>query len=168
MPLRILCVKGLDNVMKTYSAKAADIQKNWVLIDATDAVVGRVAAQIAMLLRGKHKPTYTPHANCGDRVIVINADKVKFTGKKYQEKVYYKHTGYPGGIKETTPRRVLEGAHPERVLLKAVERMLPRGPLFREILAGSLRVYAGDNNPHAAQQPRVISLQNLNSKNVRA
>ncbi|GHE48724.1 50S ribosomal protein L13 [Camelimonas fluminis] len=153
--------------MKTYSAKPADVEKKWVLIDAEGLVVGRLASIIAMRLRGKHKPTYTPHVDCGDNVIVINADKVVLTGRKYENKVYYHHTGHPGGIKERTAKFILEGRFPERVVEKAVERMLPRGPLFRQIL-GNLRVYGGAEHPHAAQQPEALDVAALNSKNSRS
>ncbi|MGV2979771.1 50S ribosomal protein L13 [Camelimonas sp. ID_303_24] len=153
--------------MKTYSAKPADVEKKWVLIDAEGLVVGRLASVIAMRLRGKHKPTYTPHVDCGDNVIVINADKVVLTGRKYENKVYYHHTGHPGGIKERTAKFILEGRFPERVVEKAVERMLPRGPLFRQIL-GNLRVYGGAEHPHAAQQPEALDVAALNSKNSRS
>lgn len=147
--------------------KASEIHKDWVLIDAEDLVVGRVASLIAKILRGKHKPTYTPHMDCGDFVVVVNADKVKFTGKKYTDKIYYKHTGYPGGLKETTPRRIMEGKFPERVLYKAVERMLPRGPLFRDIMA-HLKIYSGESHPHEAQQPKLLDVKSMNRKNSRA
>ena len=120
--------------MKTYSAKPADIEKKWVLIDAENLVVGRLASIIAMRLRGKHLPTFTPHMDCGDNIIVVNADKVKFTGNKTGDKIYYRHTGYPGGIKETTPEKILEGKFPERVLELAVKRMMPGGPLTRQQL----------------------------------
>ena len=153
--------------MKTYSAKPADVEKKWVLIDAEGLVVGRLASIIAMRLRGKHKPTYTPHVDDGDNVIVINADKVVLTGRKYENKVYYHHTGHPGGIKERTAKFILEGRFPERVVEKAVERMLPRGPLFRQIL-GNLRVYGGAEHPHAAQQPEALDVAALNSKNSRS
>lgn len=150
--------------MRTYSAKASEIQKNWILIDAENLVVGRLAALIATILRGKHKATYTPHMDCGDYVVVINADKVKFTGKKYTDKQYFRHTGFPGGIKETNPKEIMTGRFPERVLYKAVERMLPRGPLFRDIMT-HLRVYCGENHPHEAQQPVVLDVKSLNRKN---
>jgi large subunit ribosomal protein L13 len=150
--------------MRTYSAKASEIQKNWILIDAENLVVGRVAALIATILRGKHKATYTPHMDCGDYVVVINADKVQFTGKKYTDKQYFRHTGFPGGIKETNPKEIMTGRFPERVLYKAVERMLPRGPLFRDIMT-HLRVYCGENHPHEAQQPVVLDVKSLNRKN---
>ncbi len=153
--------------MKTYSAKPADIEKKWVLIDAENLVVGRLASVIAMRLRGKHLPTFTPHMDMGDHVIVINADKVKFTGKKLSDKIYYRHTGYPGGIKSTTPESILEGRFPERVLQLAVKRMLPGGPLSHKQLS-HLRIYAGSNHPHEAQNPEVIDVAAMNSKNVKA
>ncbi|MDB2641630.1 50S ribosomal protein L13 [Alphaproteobacteria bacterium] len=153
--------------MKTYSAKPADIEKKWILIDAENMVVGRLAAVIAMRLRGKHLPTFTPHMDCGDNVVVINADKVKFTGKKMGDKKYYRHTGYPGGIKETTPEKIMEGKFPERVVEMAVKRMLPRGPLGRQQLT-NLKVYAGSEHPHEAQSPETLDVAAMNSKNVRA
>ena len=152
--------------MKTYSAKASEIEKKWILIDADGLVVGRLASIIAMRLRGKHKATYTPHMDCGDNVVVINAAKVVLTGNKLKDKTYYHHTGYPGGIKERTARFILEGRFPERIVEKAVERMLPRGPLFRQIM-GNLRVYKGSEHPHVAQQPETLDVAALNSKNVR-
>jgi len=153
--------------MKTYSAKPADIQKKWILIDAEGLVVGRLAALVATRLRGKHKPTYTPHMDCGDNVVVVNADKAVLTGNKLDQKKYHWHTGYPGGIKERTARKVIEGRFPERVVEKAVERMLPRGPLGRQQL-GNLRVYAGAEHPHAAQQPETLDVAALNPKNQRS
>jgi len=153
--------------MKTFSAKPADIDKKWVLIDAENMVVGRLAAVIATRLRGKHLPSYTPHMDCGDNVIVINADKVVFTGNKRSDKTYYRHTGYPGGIKETTPEKLLEGKFPERVLELAVKRMLPRGPLGRQQLS-NMRVYAGKEHPHEAQAPETLDVAAMNAKNVRA
>lgn len=152
--------------MTTYSAKPADVTKKWVLIDAEGLVVGRVATIIATRLRGKHLPGYTPHVDDGDNIVVINADKVVFTGRKYSDKVYYRHSGHIGGIKQRTAREVLEGKFPERVLEKAVERMLPRGPLGRRQL-GNLRVYAGSEHPHAAQTPEPLDVAALNRKNVR-
>ena len=152
--------------MKTFSAKPAEVEKKWVLIDAQGLVVGRLASLIAMRLRGKHLPTYTPHVDCGDNVIVINADKVVLTGAKYEDKVYYHHTGYPGGIKERSPRQIMEGKHPERVVTKAVERMLARGPLQRQLMR-NLRVYKGAEHPHAAQNPVALDVAKLNRKNVR-
>ncbi len=152
--------------MKTYSANPADIEKKWILIDAEGLVVGRLAAFVATRLRGKHKPTYTPHMDCGDNVVVVNADKAVFTGNKLDQKKYYWHTGYPGGIKERTARKVIEGRFPERVVEKAVERMLPRGPLGRQQFR-NLRVYAGAEHPHAAQQPETLDVAALNPKNQR-
>ncbi|WP_026784530.1 50S ribosomal protein L13 [Pleomorphomonas koreensis] len=152
--------------MTTYSAKPADIEKKWVLIDAEGLVVGRLATVIAMRLRGKHKATYTPHMDDGDNVIVINADKVVLTGRKYTDKTYYWHTGYIGGIKERKARQILEGRFPERVLEKAVERMIPEGPLGRRQLS-NLRVYAGAEHPHAAQQPEVLDVKSMNKMNTR-
>jgi large subunit ribosomal protein L13 len=151
--------------MKTFSLKPAEVEKKWVVIDANGLVVGRLASVVAMRLRGKHKPSYTPHVDCGDNVIVINADKVVFTGRKREQKVYYHHTGYPGGIKERSAKFILEGRFPERIVEKAVERMLPRGPLFRQILR-NLRVYKGTEHPHVAQQPQPLDIGALNRKNV--
>jgi large subunit ribosomal protein L13 len=153
--------------MKTYSAKATDIQKTWFVVDAEDVVLGRLASQIALILRGKHKTTYTPHMDCGDNVIVINAGKVKLTGKKLADKVYYRHTGYPGGIKERRAGQILEGAHPERVVVKAVERMIPRGPLGRQQMR-NLRVFSGPEHAHAAQNPVVLDIAGRNPKNRRS
>ncbi|MEQ8165292.1 50S ribosomal protein L13 [Pelagibacterium sp.] len=152
--------------MKTYSAKAGEIDKKWVLIDAEGLVVGRLAAIIATRLRGKHLPTFTPNQDMGDNVIVINADKVKFTGKKLDDKRFYWHTGYPGGIKDRTMRELLEGRFPERVVENAVRRMMPGGPLTRAQLK-NLRVYAGAEHPHEAQQPETLDVAALNTKNVR-
>ena len=153
--------------MSTFNLKPADVEKKWVVIDATDLVVGRLAALVAMRLRGKHLPSYTPHVDCGDNVIVINAEKVAFTGRKRQDKVYYWHTGYIGGIKERTARQILDGRFPERVIEKAVERMLPEGPLARKQLK-NLRVYAGAEHPHTAQQPETLDVAKLSRKNQRA
>ncbi|WP_439815821.1 50S ribosomal protein L13 [Zavarzinia sp. CC-PAN008] len=152
--------------MKTYSAKPAEVDKKWVVIDADGIVVGRLAALIANRLRGKHLPGYTPHVDCGDHVIVINAEKVHFTGRKRQDKVFYWHTGHPGGIKQRTMAQLLDGRHPERVIEKAVERMVPRGPLGRRQMS-HLRVYAGSEHPHAAQHPAVVDVAALNAKNAR-
>src|SRR5580700_4845271 len=152
--------------MKTYSAKPADIRKTWITIDATGLVVGRLASLIALRLRGKHKPTFTPHVDDGDNVIVINAAKIVLTGRKVQQKIYYKHTGYIGGIKERTAKAILAGRFPERIVEKAVERMLPRGPLGRQQLS-NLRVYPQAEHPHAAQQPEQIDIAAMNHKNKR-
>ncbi len=148
----------------TVSAKPAEIEKNWLLIDADGLVVGRVASLIANRIRGKHKAIYTPHVDCGDHVVVINADKVRFTGKKLSDKRYYRHTGFPGGIKEISPAKVLEGKFPERVLIKAVERMVPRGPLGRAQMK-NLHVYAGTEHPHEGQKPTIFDVAAMNSKN---
>ncbi len=148
----------------TKSATPSTVEKNWLLIDAEGLVVGRVASLIANILRGKHKPSFTPHIDCGDNVIVINADKVRFTGKKLGQKVYYKHTGYAGGIKETSPAKILEGKFPERVLEKAIERMIPRGPLGRQQMR-NLRVFGGPEHDHAAQSPEVLDVASMNRKN---
>src|SRR5919198_1757782 len=156
-----------DKSMRTYSAKPAEVEKKWVMIDAAGLVVGRLASIIAMRLRGKHKPTYTPHVDDGDNVIVINAEKVVLTGRKREQKVYHHHTGYIGGIKERTAKSILEGKFPQRIVEKAVERMLPRGPLARRQL-GNLRVYAGPDHPHAAQQPEMLDVAALNPKNKRS
>ena len=151
--------------MSTYSAKAADIEKKWVMIDAKGLVVGRLATIVAMRLRGKHKPTYTPHVDDGDNVIIINAAKVVLTGRKLQKKIYYHHTGYIGGIKERTAKTIMEGRFPERVVEKAVERMLPRGPLGRRQMS-NLRVYAGPAHPHEAQQPQTLDVGAMSPKNT--
>src|ERR1700758_3593718 len=152
--------------MKTYSAKPAEVDKKWVLIDGTGLVVGRLASIVAMRLRGKHKPSYTPHVDCGDNVIVINAAKVVLTGRKVDQKVYHKHTGYIGGIKERTAKSILTGRFPERIVEKAVERMLPHGSLGRRQL-GNLRVYPDAEHPHAAQQPEKVDIAAMNRKNKR-
>ncbi|MBI3676244.1 MAG: 50S ribosomal protein L13 [Proteobacteria bacterium] len=151
--------------MKTYSAKASEIEKKWVLIDAEGLVVGRLASIIALRLRGKHKPSFTPHLDCGDNVIVVNAAKIVLTGNKLKNKVYYRHTGYIGGVKERTAGEILRGKFPERVLEKAVERMLPRGPLGRRQLS-NMRVYAGAEHPHDAQQPEKVDIGSMNPKNT--
>jgi large subunit ribosomal protein L13 len=148
----------------TVSAKPAEVEKKWLLIDADGLVVGRLASIIANRLRGKHKAIYTPHVDCGDNVIVINAGKVRFTGNKLKDKTYYRHTGYPGGIKGVTAGKVLEGRFPERVLEKAIERMVPRGPLGRAQMR-NLRIYAGAEHPHVAQNPQVVDVASMNRKN---
>jgi large subunit ribosomal protein L13 len=153
--------------MKTFTAKLAEIEKKWVLIDATGLVVGRLASIIAMRLRGKHRPNYTPHVDCGDNVIVINAEKAVLTGRKMEKKVYYHHTGFPGGVKERTAKFIMEGKFPERVIEKAVERMLDEGPMARQQFS-NLRVYKGDKHPHDAQQPEAIDIGKLNRKNKRS
>ena len=151
--------------MKTQFLKVADIDKKWILIDAEGVVPGRLASFIAMRLRGKHLPAYTPHNDCGDFVIVINAEKVAFTGNKRNNKTYYWHTGYPGGLKERTADKILDGRFPERIMKKAVQRMLPKeSPLARKQLS-NLKVYAGSDHPHEAQQPLVIDFKALSTKN---
>lgn len=153
--------------MKTYSAKPSEVTHNWHIINAEGVVLGRLAARVATLLRGKHKATFTPHIDCGDHVVIINADKVKMTGRKRQQKVYYRHTGHPGGIKEATAEKILSGRFPERVIEKAVERMLPKeSPLARQQF-GKLRVYGGQEHPHIAQQPQEFDLAAANPKNKR-
>ena len=152
--------------MQTFSQKPADVVKKWVLIDAEGVVLGRLASIVANRLRGKHKPTFTPHVDDGDNVVIVNAEKVVLTGKKMADKVYYWHTGHPGGIKERTARQIIEGRFPERVVQKAVQRMLPEGPLARQQLR-NLRVYAGSEHPHEAQSPEVLDVAAMNSKNKR-
>ncbi len=151
-------------MLKTYVAKPSEITKKWWLIDAENLVVGRVSSIIAKLLRGKHKTTFTPNLDCGDYVVVINADKVKFSGKKYQDKRYYRHTGHPGGIKENNPREIIEGKFPERVLEYAVSRMMSRGPLQREVMR-KLHIYKGATHPHQGQNPQSLDVASMNKKN---
>ena len=153
--------------MKTFSATPKDIEKSWILIDADGLIVGRLAALIATRLRGKHKPSYTPHMDCGDNIVVINAGNVVLTGNKRADKVYHWHTGYPGGIKDRSADKILDGKNPERVLQKAVERMIPRGPLGRKQL-GNLRVYPGAEHPHEAQKPETVDIAAMNRKNSRS
>ena len=151
--------------MKTYTATPADIEKKWILIDADGIVLGRLASIIAMRLRGKHKASFTPHMDCGDNVIVVNAEKIQMTGKKRAENFYW-HTGHPGGIKSRTKQQILDGAHPERVITQAVKRMLPGNKLSRQIMT-NLRVYAGTEHPHEAQDPSILDVKSMNSKNTR-
>jgi len=152
--------------MKTFSAKPADVKRKWVLLDAEGLVLGRLAAKIATILRGKHKTIYTPHIDTGDIVVVVNASKVHLTGSKFDKKNYYWHTGYPGGIKSRSVRQVLEGSFPERVLQMAVQRMMPKGPLGRDQLR-KLKVYSGPEHPHQAQSPELLDFAVLNKKNRR-
>jgi large subunit ribosomal protein L13 len=152
--------------MNTYSANPSDIDKKWILIDAKGLVVGRLASIIAFRLRGKHLPTFTPHMDTGDNIVVINADKIKLTGRKLDQSLFYWHTGHPGGIKQRTPRQLLEGKFPERVLQNAVRRMMPKGPLSRAQLK-NLRIYAGEEHSHEAQQPTILDVASMNPKNVR-
>lgn len=153
--------------MKTYSARPAEIERRWYVIDAEDIVLGRLASAVAVRLRGKHKPIWTPHIDCGDHIVVVNAAKVKLTGAKREKKVHYWHTGYPGGIRSRTWGALLDGPHPERVVERAVERMVPRGPLGRAQMR-KLRVYAGPEHPHEAQRPEAIDFASLNPKNRRS
>ena len=151
--------------MKTFSATPADLEKKWIIIDAQGVVLGRLASIVAIRLRGKHKPSFTPHMDCGDNVIVVNADKVQLTGKKREENFYW-HTGYPGGIKYRTKDQILNGRHPERVVKMAVKRMLPGNKLSRKLMT-NLRVYAGHQHPHEAQSPDVYDIKSMNPKNTR-
>ena len=152
--------------MRTYSAKPSEIEKKWWIIDAEGLVLGRLATIVAMYLRGKHKPTFTPHMDCGDNIIIVNAEKVRLTGSKRTAKTYYWHTGYPGGIKSRTADKILDGDHPERVIQKAVQRMITRGPLGRAQM-GILKVYGGSKHPHEAQQPETLDVGAMNAKNKR-
>jgi len=153
--------------MKTYSAKPSEVNKKWVVIDADGVVLGRLASIVSMRLRGKHLTTYTPHMDMGDNVIVINAEKVALTGRKLDNKVFYWHTGFAGGIKQRTMGQLLGGKYPERVIIKAVERMITRGPLGRAQMK-NLRVYAGAEHPHAGQTPEVVDVAGMNPKNKRS
>jgi large subunit ribosomal protein L13 len=153
--------------MKTYSMKTAEVDKKWLLVDAEDVVLGRLAAAVATRLRGKHKPGYTPHIDCGDHIIVVNAEKVRMTGQKRAQRTYYRHTGYPGGIKSRTADQILSGKHPERVVYKAIERMIPRSRMGRQQMR-NLKVYAGSEHPHEAQQPEALDLAAMNPKNKRS
>ena len=152
--------------MRTYSAKPSEIEKKWWIIDAEGLVLGRLATIVAMYLRGKHKPTFTPHMDCGDNIIIVNAEKVRLTGSKRTAKTYYWHTGYPGGIKSRTADKILDGNYPERVIQKAVQRMITRGPLGR-VQMGNLKVYGGSEHPHEAQQPVMLDVGSMNAKNKR-
>ena len=152
---------------ETYATKASDIERKWYVLDAEGVVLGRLAAEVSKLLRGKHKPSYSPNLDCGDYVIVINADKVKLTGKKLTDKKYFKHTGWIGGIKETTAGKILSSRFPERVIIKAVERMITRNPLGRQQMT-KLKVYAGSEHPHTAQNPEVFDIAAKNEKNKRS
>lgn len=152
---------------KTYSLKKGDIDKAWHVIDADGQTLGRLSTEVARLLMGKHKPTYAPHLDMGDYVIVVNAEKIRVTGKKLDDKIYYRHTGYPGGIKQRTPRQLYNSKFPERILQLAVGRMLKRGPLQRKLMR-NLKIYKGAAHPHEAQQPELLDVKSLNRKNVRA
>jgi len=153
--------------MKTFSAKPSDFTKKWILVDAEGIVLGRLAAIVANRLRGKHKPIYTPHMDCGDHVVVINAEKVRLTGNKMADKQYYWHTGFPGGIKNRSAGKILQGGQPEQVVTKAIKRMVPKGPLGRQQIS-NLKVYAGPDHPHAAQSPEFLDVAAMNPKNSRS
>jgi len=153
--------------MKTYTAKPSEIERKWFVIDAEGVVLGRLAAIVSQYLRGKHKPTYTPNIDTGDNIVIINADKVALTGRKRSDKVYYWHTGHPGGIKQRTAEQILDGEHPERVIEKAVQRMITRSPLGRQQMK-KLHVYAGSEHPHEAQKPEVLDVASMNDKNKRS
>ncbi len=150
--------------MKTYSARPKDIENKWYVIDADGLILGRLASEIARRLRGKHKPMFTPHMDCGDNIIVVNAERVHLTGNKLAKRKYYWHTGYPGGIKERTAGQILEGRHPERLLIKAVERMISRNPLGRRQMR-RVHAYPGTSHPHAAQKPEALDVATMNPKN---
>lgn len=155
--------------MKTYSARPSDINKKWLVIDAQGLVLGRLAVEVTKILRGKHKPSYTPHMDCGDNIVIINADKISLTGNKSalkDGKIYYWHTGYPGGIKSTTAGKILDGRYPERVVKLAIQRMIKKSPLGRKQFS-NLYVYSGNEHPHSAQQPEVFDVGSLNKKNKR-
>lgn len=164
--LKIMSIDMERNIMKTYSAKPADIQRKWLVIDAEGVALGRLASQVAIILRGKHKPMYTPHMDCGDNVVIINAEKVRLTGRKRDNERFYWHTGYPGGIKSRSLGQILDGNYPERVIIKAVERMISRNPLGRQQMR-KLHVYAGETHPHEAQQPEIFDFAAQNPKNKR-
>ena len=153
--------------MNTFSMKPADVEKKWLVVDAEGVVLGRMAAEIAKILRGKHRPEFTPHVDCGDNVIVVNAEKVQLTGNKREDKTYYRHTGYPGGIKSRPAGEILDGKKPEDVVIKAVQRMLPKNRLARKQIS-NLKVYAGADHPHEAQNPEVLDIASMNPKNKRS
>ena len=159
-------LNNVSETMKTYSAKPADVERKWYVIDAEGLVLGRLASSVAIRLRGKHKPLYTPHIDCGDHIVIVNAEKVAITGNKRADKRFYWHTGYPGGIKDRTWDQILSGKHPERLVEKAIERMLPKTKLGRTVI-GKLHVYAGPEHPHEAQQPEAIDFAAQNKKNTR-
>ena len=149
---------------QTASLRKEDIKKDWLLIDAKDIVLGRLATNVSNILRGKHKPTYTPHVDCGDNVVIINAEKIKLTGKKLDDKTYYRHTGYPGGIKETTPNKMKEKNKSDEMIKLAIKRMIPRGPLGRQQLS-NCKIYRDENHKHEAQNPQIVDIASMNTKN---
>mgnify|MGYP000083922003 CR=1 FL=1 len=146
--------------------KKSELENKWFHIDATNVVVGRLAAEISKILRGKNKATFTPNMDNGDFVVVTNVEKIKFTGSKYTDKKYYKHTGYPGGIKSTTPEKILKSKFPERILQKAIRRMMPSGPLSNKQF-NNLMIYSGEEHPHVAQKPEIIDFKDINNKNIK-
>lgn len=152
--------------IKTYtpSCKVLESDRKWILINAENIVLGRLASTVACMLRGKHKAVFTPHNDCGDHVVIVNAEKIYLTGHKREDKIYYRHTGYPGGLKQKTASEILDGRFPERVIEKAVERMIPDGPLGRQIMR-KLHIYAGAEHPHAGQSPEIFHFEDCNSKN---
>ena len=145
---------------QTRSLNPKDVAKQWLLIDAENIVLGRLASNVSKILRGKHKPNYTPHVDCGDNVIIINAEKVKLTGNKLSDKKYYWHTGYPGGIKETTAKKIIEGKNPDKIIRLAVQRMIPKGPLGRQQIS-NMKVYCGESHPHDSQIPRKFNIMDM-------
>ena len=157
----------LELRMKTYTATPADIERKWYVIDATDLILGRLASEVSVLLRGKHKPMFSTNLDCGDNVIIINADKIHLTGNKLSGEKYFWHTGYPGGIKETTAEKILRGKFPERVIRKAVERMISRSPMGRTQIK-KLHIYTGSEHPHAGQNPEVLEFAKKNRKNKKS
>jgi large subunit ribosomal protein L13 len=147
-------------IKQTKSANASNVNKKWLLVDAEDVVLGRLATTVSNLLRGKHKSNYTPHVDCGDNVIIINAEKIKLTGNKLNDKTYYWHTGYPGGIKSRTAKKILEGKFPDRIIRLAVKRMIPKGPLGSQQIS-NMKVYNGSTHPHDAQAPEKLDISKL-------
>ena len=155
------CVMSTSKIIKqTRSLRKEEVKKEWLLIDAKDIVLGRLASNVSNILRGKHKADYTPHVDCGDNVVIINAEKIKLTGKKIEDKVYHRHTGYPGGIKSINARKILEGKNPDRLVRLAVRRMIPKGPLGRKQLS-NMKVYVGDKHPHEGQNPKLFNIQSV-------
>jgi len=152
--------------MKTFSLKKEEIKKNWVLIDAKDVVLGRLAVYSANILRGKNKPYYTPNQDCGDNLIIINADQIHLTGKKVTDKIYYRHTGYPGGIKETNPKKMKSKNKSNEIIKLAIKRMIPSGPLGKKQLS-NCKIYSGEQHSHDAQQPKKIEFEKFNNKNLK-
>lgn len=151
---------------KTYSCKPKEVERQWWLIDAQDIILGRLASRVANILRGKHKPSFTPNVDCGDHVVIINAEKVALSGKKLSDKIYYWHTGYPGGIKNRSAKQILNGKFPERIIENAVSRMISRGPLQRDIMK-KLHIYSGQDHKHQGQTPKKIDFAEINKKNIK-